>query len=45
MTEEVTAPIIYVDANPFIYFIDGKEELAKRVRPFFALRQNGEVSR
>jgi len=37
MAEELMAPIIYVDANPFIYFIDGKEELAAPLRPFFAL--------
>lgn len=36
MTDEGTAPIIYIDANPFIYFIDGEEDVANRVRPFFA---------
>jgi predicted nucleic acid-binding protein len=38
MTDEaITAPIVYVDANPFIYFIDGDEQVASRLRPFFAL--------
>lgn len=37
MTDEATAPIIYIDANPFIYFIDGEEAVATYVRPFFAL--------
>jgi predicted nucleic acid-binding protein len=35
MTEEATTPIVYVDANPFIYFIDGDENIASRLRPFF----------
>jgi predicted nucleic acid-binding protein len=35
MPEEATAPIVYVDANPFIYFIDGEESIAGRLRPFF----------
>jgi predicted nucleic acid-binding protein len=37
MTDTVPAPIVYIDANPFIYFIDGSEEVASRVRPFFEL--------
>lgn len=37
MTNEASAPIVYVDANPFIYFIDGEEAVANRVRPIFAL--------
>jgi predicted nucleic acid-binding protein len=37
MSNEATPPIIYIDANPFIYFIDGQEDVADRVRPFFAL--------
>jgi predicted nucleic acid-binding protein len=37
MTDAVPAPIVYVDANPFIYFIDGAEDVASRVRPFFEL--------
>jgi predicted nucleic acid-binding protein len=37
MTEEATTPIVYVDANPFIYFIDGDENIARRLRPFFEL--------
>jgi predicted nucleic acid-binding protein len=35
MTDEAAAPIVYVDANPFIYYIDGEESAATRVRPFF----------
>ncbi|MGC1777419.1 MAG: PIN domain-containing protein [Xanthobacteraceae bacterium] len=41
MTDEPIAPIIYVDANPFIYFIDGDEDVAGHVRPFFALLAEG----
>ena len=37
MTDDTKNPIIYIDANPFIYLIDGEEEAAGRVRPFFAL--------
>jgi predicted nucleic acid-binding protein len=37
MTDAVPAPIVYIDANPFIYFIDGSEDVASRVRPFFEL--------
>ena len=40
MTEEVSAPIVYVDANPFIYFVDGADSVANRVRPFFATLAN-----
>jgi predicted nucleic acid-binding protein len=35
MSDEAAAPIVYVDANPFIYYIDGEESIASRVRPFF----------
>jgi predicted nucleic acid-binding protein len=35
MTDEAAAPIVYVDANPFIYYIDAEESVASRVRPFF----------
>jgi len=35
--DDASVPIIYIDANPFIYLIDGEEEAARRVRPFFAL--------
>jgi len=35
MTDEAPAPIIYVDANPFIYFIDGDEDIARHLKPFF----------
>jgi predicted nucleic acid-binding protein len=37
MTDRPVAPIVYVDANPFIYFIDGEEAVANRWRPFFEL--------
>jgi predicted nucleic acid-binding protein len=37
MTDGATAPIVYIDANPFIYFIEGEEALANYVRPIFAL--------
>jgi predicted nucleic acid-binding protein len=37
MIDETTAPIVYVDANPFIYFIDGDEEVASCLKPFFSL--------
>jgi predicted nucleic acid-binding protein len=37
MTDPTTVPIVYVDANPFIYFIDGDEDVARALRPFFEL--------
>ena len=37
MTDEATPAFVYVDANPFIYFIDGDEAVANRLRPFFEL--------
>jgi predicted nucleic acid-binding protein len=37
MTEEATIAAVYVDANPFIYFIDGEESAANRPRPFFEM--------
>jgi predicted nucleic acid-binding protein len=37
MTDGTPPPIVYVDANPFIYFIDGEEAVANRLRPFFEL--------
>lgn len=37
MTDKATAPVVYIDANPFIYFIDGEEVVANRVRPLFSL--------
>jgi predicted nucleic acid-binding protein len=37
MTDESPSPTVYVDANPFIYFIDGEEAVANRLRPFFEL--------
>ena len=39
MTDEAPTPIVYVDANPFIYFIDGEETVANRLKPFFELLQ------
>ncbi|MGB7102598.1 MAG: PIN domain-containing protein [Xanthobacteraceae bacterium] len=35
MTDEAPAPIIYVDANPFSYFVDGDEDIARHLKPFF----------
>jgi len=37
MTDGTPPPIVYVDANPFIYFIEGEEAAANRLRPFFEL--------
>jgi len=37
MTEVAPTPIVYVDANPFSYFIDGEEGVANRLKPFFEL--------
>ena len=37
MTDGAPPPIVYVDANPFIYFIDGDEAAANWLRPFFEL--------
>jgi predicted nucleic acid-binding protein len=40
MTDLASPPSIYVDANPFIYFIEGEEAVARSLRPFFdALRR------
>ncbi len=35
MSEPASTRRIYVDANPFIYFIEGQEALADNLRPFF----------
>jgi predicted nucleic acid-binding protein len=37
MTDGTPSPAVYVDANPFIYFIEGEEAAANRLRPFFDL--------
>lgn len=37
MTDEARNPIVYVDANPFIYFIEGEPAVATLLKPFFAL--------
>jgi len=37
MTDRATAPIVYIDANPFIYFIEGEETVASHLRPLFSL--------
>jgi predicted nucleic acid-binding protein len=37
MTDETQSPIVYVDSNPFIYFIESEEALANRMKPFFEL--------
>jgi predicted nucleic acid-binding protein len=40
MTDPASPPSVYVDANPFIYFIEGEEAVAGSLRPFFdALRR------
>ncbi len=35
MIEPAIAPRVYVDANPFIYFIEGDETVASLLKPFF----------
>jgi predicted nucleic acid-binding protein len=35
MTNSVATPIVYVDANPFIYLVQGNEEDARPVKKFF----------
>ena len=41
MTDPTNAPRVYIDANPFIYFIEGEDVIASRLRPFFdALKRN-----
>jgi predicted nucleic acid-binding protein len=37
MTDEETGSIVYVDANPFIYLIEGEQGMVSRVQPFFDL--------
>jgi predicted nucleic acid-binding protein len=37
MTEQLSSPIVYIDANRFIYLIDGDDGIAGRLRPLFAL--------
>jgi predicted nucleic acid-binding protein len=37
MTDEAAPAFVYIDANPFIYFIDGEEAVANRLKPFFEL--------
>ena len=37
MTDEARAPSIYVDANPFIYFVEGGWRTAGCLKPFFHL--------
>lgn len=37
MTDEARAPSIYVDANPFIYFVEGGADTASCLKPFFDL--------
>jgi predicted nucleic acid-binding protein len=37
MTDAARAPSVYVDANPFIYFVEGEDAVANRLRPFFEL--------
>ncbi len=35
MTDASISPIVYIDTNPFIYFVDGEEAAANRLKPFF----------
>jgi predicted nucleic acid-binding protein len=35
MTEDADRSTVYVDANPFIYFVEGDEAIARLLRPFF----------
>lgn len=37
MTDLKTRPVVYLDANPFIYFVEGAEDIAAPVRSLFAL--------
>jgi predicted nucleic acid-binding protein len=37
MTDEARTPTVYVDANPFIYFIEGDAAIATRLKPLFEL--------
>jgi predicted nucleic acid-binding protein len=37
MTDQADAAVVHIDANPFIYFLEGGEEIANQVRPFFKL--------
>jgi len=37
MTDDARRPSVYVDANPFIYFIEGEDAVANRLKPFFEL--------
>ncbi len=37
MADLAVAPIVYIDANPFIYFVEGEEAVANGVRRMFAL--------
>jgi predicted nucleic acid-binding protein len=37
MTDPLIAPVIYIDANPFMYAIEGDEEVSRPIKDFFAL--------
>lgn len=37
MTDALDHPFVYVDANPFIYFVDGEPDIAEPVRSIFGL--------
>lgn len=41
MTDPASAPVVYVDANPFIYFVEGEEAVANSLRPFFDALRSG----
>src|SRR5947209_16898668 len=35
MTDSVSNPIVYVDANPFIYLVQGSDEVARPIKKLF----------
>jgi predicted nucleic acid-binding protein len=37
MTEHLTTPVVYIDANPFMYAIEGDEKVSRPIKEFFAL--------
>jgi predicted nucleic acid-binding protein len=36
MTDQIQVPLVYVDANPFIYAVEGSEALANPIKALFA---------
>jgi len=37
MTDQVQAPLIYIDANPFIYVVEGTDALARPIKDLFTI--------